>query len=90
MQNVTEFAKFWMSKSIKMRYELSVNIKPQKYYFKGDHVILQLRCTRSLRSADFVKYFVILSVHFEPLCIGSIMSTSTVKGDRKERLGNRQ
>ncbi len=39
------------------------------------------------RSADFVKYFVILSVNFEPLCIGPIMSTSTVKGDRKREIG---
>ncbi len=39
------------------------------------------------RSADFVKYFVILSVNFEPLCIGLIMSASTVKGDRKREIG---
>ncbi len=39
------------------------------------------------RSADFVKYFVILSVNFEPLCIGLIMSTSAVKGDRKREIG---
>ncbi len=39
------------------------------------------------RSADFVKYFVILSVNFEPLCIGPIMSTSTVKGVRKRAIG---
>ncbi len=39
------------------------------------------------RSADLVKYFVILSVNFEPLCIGSIMSTSTIKGDRKREIG---
>ncbi len=38
-------------------------------------------------SADFVKYFVILSVNFKPLCIGPIMSTSTVKGDRKREIG---
>ncbi len=39
------------------------------------------------RSADFVKYFVILSVNFKPLCIGLIMSASTVKGDRKREIG---
>ncbi len=39
------------------------------------------------RSADFVKYFVILSVNFEPLCIGRIMSASTVNGDRKREIG---
>ncbi len=39
------------------------------------------------RSADLVKYFVILSVNFEPLCIGPIMSTSTVKGDWKREIG---
>ncbi len=38
------------------------------------------------RSADFVKYFVILSVNFEPLCIGPITSTSTVKSDRKREI----
>ncbi len=38
------------------------------------------------RSADFVKYFVILSVNFEPLCIGLITSASTVKGDRKREI----
>ncbi len=39
------------------------------------------------RSADLVKYFIILSVNFEPLCIGSIMSASTVKGNRKREIG---
>ncbi len=39
-----------------------------------------------VRSADFVKYFLILSVNFEPLCIGPIMSASTVKGDRKREI----
>ncbi len=42
------------------------------------------------RFADFVKYFIILSVNFEPLCIRLIMSASTVKGDRKREMGNRQ
>ncbi len=37
------------------------------------------------RSADFIKYFIILSVNFEPFWIGLIMSASTVKGDRKKR-----
>ncbi len=32
-------------------------------------------------------YFIILSVNFEPLCIGPIMSASTVKGDRKRKIG---
>ncbi len=35
------------------------------------------------RSDHFVEYYIILSVNFEPLCIGLIMSASTVKGDRK-------
>ncbi len=39
------------------------------------------------RSADFFKYFIILSVNFEPFCIGLIMSVSTVKGDRKREIG---
>ncbi len=39
------------------------------------------------RSADFVKYFIILSVNFEPFCIGLIVSVSTVKGDRKREIG---
>ncbi len=39
------------------------------------------------RSVDFVKYFIILSVNFEPLCIGPIMNTSAVKGDRKREIG---
>ncbi len=39
------------------------------------------------RSADFVKYFIILSVNFEPFCIGLIMSVSTVKGNRKREIG---
>ncbi len=38
-------------------------------------------------SAHFVKYFIILSVNFEPLCIGPIMSASTVKGNRKREIG---
>ncbi len=36
-----------------------------------------------LRSDHFVKYYIILSVNFEPLCIGPIMSISAVKCDRK-------
>ncbi len=39
------------------------------------------------RSPDFVKYFIILSVNFEPFCIGLIMSVSTVKGDQKGEIG---
>ncbi len=39
------------------------------------------------RSADFVRYFIILSVNFKPLCIRPIMNTSTVKGDRKREIG---
>ncbi len=38
-------------------------------------------------SAHTVKYFIILSVNFEPLCIGPIMSASTVKGDWKREIG---
>ncbi len=38
-------------------------------------------------SAHSVKYFIVLSVNFEPLCIGPIMSASTVKGDRKREIG---
>ncbi len=41
----------------------------------------------AFHSAHFVKYFIILSVNFEPLCIGPIMSASTVKGDRKREIG---
>ncbi len=37
-------------------------------------------------SADFVKYFIILSVNFQPFRIG-LMSVSTVKGDRKREIG---
>ncbi len=39
------------------------------------------------RSAEFAKYFVILSVSFKTFCIGLIMNTSTVKGDRKREIG---
>ncbi len=39
------------------------------------------------RSADFAKHFIILSVNFETFCIGLIMNTSTVKGDRKREIG---
>ncbi len=39
------------------------------------------------RSVDFVKYFIILSVNFEPLCIGPIMNISAVKGDQKRDIG---
>ncbi len=39
------------------------------------------------RSADFAKHFIILSVNFKTFCIGFIMNTSTVKGDRKREIG---
>ncbi len=39
------------------------------------------------RSAEFAKYFIILSVNFKTFCIGLIMNTSTVKGDRKREIG---
>ncbi len=38
------------------------------------------------RSAHFAKYFAILSVKFEPLCIGPIMGTEADKGDRKREI----
>ncbi len=38
------------------------------------------------RSAHFAKYFTILSVKFEPLCIRPIMSTKADKGDRKREI----
>ncbi len=38
------------------------------------------------RSAHFATYFMILSVKFEPLCIGPIMSTKADKGDRKREI----
>ncbi len=38
------------------------------------------------RSAHFATYFKILSVKFEPLCIGPIMSTKAEKGDRKREI----
>ncbi len=39
------------------------------------------------RSADFAKRFIILSVNFKTFCIGLIVNTSTVKGDRKREIG---
>ncbi len=39
------------------------------------------------RSVDFVKYFIILSVNFEPLCIGPVMSASAVGGGRRGEIG---
>ncbi len=38
------------------------------------------------RSAHFAKYFTILSVKFESLCIRPIMSTKADKGDRKREI----
>ncbi len=38
------------------------------------------------RSAHFATYCVILSVNFEPLYIGPIMSASAEKGDRKREI----
>ncbi len=38
------------------------------------------------RSAHFAKYFTILSVKFEPLCIRPIMSAKADKGDRKREI----
>ncbi len=55
-----------------------------------DHVTLDGDAGLVFRSAHFAKYFTILSVKFESLCIGPIMSTKADKGDRKGRLSNRQ
>ncbi len=62
-------------------------VNKHNHWRKESETKLQLDARVVFRSADFVKYFVILSVNFEPLCIGPIMSTSTVKGDRKREIG---
>ncbi len=44
---------------------------------------LRQRCTHSLSLCSLCQYYIILSVNFEPLCIGPIMIVSAVGGDRK-------
>ncbi len=57
------------------------------WYKNRNHVTLQPRCTRSLSLCWICQYFIILSVNFKTFCIGLIMNTSTVKGDRKREIG---
>ncbi len=52
-----------------------------------DHVTPRRWCRLSFfRSAHFAKYFTILSVKFESLCIRPVMSTKADKGDRKREI----
>ncbi len=59
-----------------------------KYYFQALRITWPLDGDAGLvfRSAHFAKYFTILSVKFEPLCIRPIMSAKADKGDRKREI----
>ncbi len=64
----------------------------QRYYWDQKHQALRITWPLDgdaglvFRSAHFAKYFTILSVKFESLCIRPIMSTKTDKGDRKREI----
>ncbi len=55
------------------------NVPGVTWPFDGDASLV-------FHSAHFATYRVILSVNFEPLCIGPIMSASADKGDRKREI----
>ncbi len=45
----------------------------------------EIQWTVVFRSAEFAKYFIILSVNFKTFCIGFIMNTSTVNRRSEKR-----
>ncbi len=72
---VTLHYTFWIKKEAKVRKWKQMVTWP----LDGDAGLV-------FRSAHFAKYFTILSVKFESLCIRPIMSTKADKGDRKREI----